>query len=138
MFFRKKINTLDMETQVNTITAQQARKLTEESISKVRQKAVSDELNKIYSRVRESINDGFGHNFFSFHITPLERESEESRKKIKEKLDEGVSSKDVLDSLTQGFTENGFEDFKNKLMGVFSSISNEGDMRSKYRNNLYK
>lgn len=81
MFFRKKINTLDMETQVNTITAQQARKLTEESISKVRQKAVSDELDKIYSRVREIINDGFGHNFFSFHITTLEGESEESRKK---------------------------------------------------------
>lgn len=50
--------------------------------------------------------------------------------KIKEKLDEGVASKDVLDSLTQGFTEKGFEDFKNKLMRVFSSISNEGDMRS--------
>lgn len=53
-----------------------------------------------------------------------------SKKKIKEKLDEGVASKDVLDSLTQGFTENGFEDFKNKLMDVLSSISNEGDMRS--------
>ena len=36
----------------------------------------------------------------------------------------------TLDSLTQEFTDNGFEDFKNKLMGVFSSISNEGDMRS--------
>lgn len=36
----------------------------------------------------------------------------------------------TLDSLTQGFTENGFEDFKNKLMRVFSSPSNEGDMRS--------
>lgn len=53
-----------------------------------------------------------------------------SKKKIKEKLDEGIASKDVLDSLTQGFTENGFEDFKNKLMDVLSSISNEGDMRS--------
>ena len=37
----------------------------------------------------------------------------------------------TLDSLTQGFTENGFEDFKNKLIGVLSYISNEGDMRSK-------
>ena len=37
---------------------------------------------------------------------------------IKEKLNEGVASKDVLDSLTQGFTENGFEDFKNKLMEI--------------------
>lgn len=53
-----------------------------------------------------------------------------SEKKIKEKLDEGIALKDVLDSLTQGFTENGFEDFKNKLMGVLSSVSNEGDMRS--------
>lgn len=54
-----------------------------------------------------------------------------NKEKIKEKLDEGVASKDVLDYLTQGFTENGFEYFKNKLMKVFSYISNKGDMCSK-------
>lgn len=63
----------------------------------------------------------YGHRYNIKHI---------DKEKIKEKLDEGVTSKDVLDSLTQGFTENGFEDFKNKLKDVLSSISNEEDMRS--------
>lgn len=83
MFFRKKINTpdTDTKTQVNTITAQQARKLTEESKSKIRQKSVSEELNKIYSRVMEAINDGFGHNFFSFHITPKKEKVRKASRK---------------------------------------------------------
>lgn len=71
---------------------------------------------------QESGQEYYGHRYSIKHI---------SKDKIKEKLDEGVASKDVLDSLTQGFTENGFEDFKNKLIKVFSYLSREVDMCSK-------
>jgi hypothetical protein len=110
------------ESELNTTTMQDNR-----DYYSVYIEGVDSEMWLVVMEWFKDINQENGQEYYGhrYSIKSIDKE------KIKEKLDEGVASKDVLDSLTQGFTENGFEDFKNKLMEVLSSISNEVDMRSK-------